>query len=148
MRFSNLQIVFQEVPGEISLALSISGCPFKCPGCHSSETWSPVYGEVLDIDVLLDKYAELITCVVFYGGEWQSVELQENLCKVKARGLKTCLYTGSNKPIRSLLPHLDFIKVGRWIQSYGGLGSPTTNQRLYRVDGGVLEDLTHLFMEK
>lgn len=148
MRFSNPQIVFQEVPDEISLALSISGCPFKCEGCHSSETWSPAYGEPLDMDRLLAKYASLVTCVLFYGGEWQPRALEECLIKAKRLNLKTCLYTGSNKPVRSLLPFLDFIKVGRWIESLGGLDSPTTNQRFYGVQGGVLTDLTYLFTEK
>ena len=148
MRFSNPQIVLQEVPGEISLALSISGCPFKCPGCHSSETWSPIYGEPLDLDALLDKYAQLITCVLFYGGEWQPEALKLALQRCKSRGLKTCLYTGSNKPVRSALPYLDFIKIGRWVQSLGGLDSPTTNQRFYRIDSGMLTDVTYLFTEK
>lgn len=148
MNFSNAQVVFQEVPGEISLALSISGCPFHCKGCHSADTWNPAYGEPLDIDHLLSKYGALVSCVLFYGGEWRSQELKQVLTKCRQTGLKTCLYTGSNKPIKALLPYLDFIKIGRWIEAYGGLDSPTTNQRFYRVDGELLTDLTHLFTEQ
>lgn len=148
MNYSNAQVVLQEVPGEISLALSISGCPFKCKGCHSQQTWNPGFGEPLDLGSLLAKYGQLVTCVLFYGGEWYSQELKQHLIQCKQAGLKTCLYTGSNKPIKALLPYLDFIKVGRWIESYGGLESPTTNQRFYRVDDQLLTDFTHLFKEQ
>lgn len=34
-KYVDYDIVFQEVPGEVSLALNISNCPFKCEGCHS-----------------------------------------------------------------------------------------------------------------
>lgn len=148
MNYSNAQVVFQEVPGEISLALSISGCPFKCKGCHSSETWNPAYGEPLELNRLLSKYGQLVTCVLFYGGEWRPQELIQHLIQCRQVGLKTCLYTGSNKPIRALLPYLDFIKIGRWVEGNGGLESPLTNQRFYRVDAPLLTDLTHLFMEQ
>lgn len=36
--FSKTILTFQDVPNEISLALSISGCQLKCKGCHSSFT--------------------------------------------------------------------------------------------------------------
>lgn len=148
MRYSNLQVVFQEVPGEISLALSISGCPIHCKGCHSQQTWNPGYGEVLDIEAVLAKYGSLITCVLFYGGEWNSIDLIPMLETIRSKGLKTCLYTGANKPIKKLLPYLDFIKVGRWIEQYGGLTSPTTNQVFYKVDAdGNLIDHTFIFKE-
>lgn len=35
MKYSDAQVVFAEVPDEITLAISISGCPNRCPGCHS-----------------------------------------------------------------------------------------------------------------
>lgn len=148
MKFSYPQVVLQEVPGEISFAISISGCPIKCAGCHSQETWNPNFGDTLDINSLLDKYENYVTCVLFYGGEWHPAELKIALLNVRARGLKTCLYTGSNKPIKALLPYLDYIKIGRWVASYGGLSSPTTNQRFYKIVDGLLLDQTHLFQQE
>ena len=44
MFYSYPQEVLQEVPGEISLALSISGCPLRCKGCHSTETYKTDFG--------------------------------------------------------------------------------------------------------
>ena len=29
------QVVFAEIPDEVSLAINISCCPHRCPGCHS-----------------------------------------------------------------------------------------------------------------
>ena len=48
MRYSGLQIVFQEIPNEISLAIHFTGCPLKCKGCHSNDLWSPASGYDLD----------------------------------------------------------------------------------------------------
>ena len=71
MRVASFDIVFQEIPGEVTLALNLSGCPCHCPGCHSQHLWEDV-GEPLDeplLDGLLDRYASQITCVCFMGGD-------------------------------------------------------------------------------
>ena len=39
MRIFNYDIVFQEVPDEMSLCITVCGCPLKCDGCHSPHTW-------------------------------------------------------------------------------------------------------------
>ncbi|WP_231731034.1 4Fe-4S cluster-binding domain-containing protein [Lacimicrobium alkaliphilum] len=41
------QICFQEVPDEVSLAFTITGCPLACAGCHSRDTWDPDKGRRL-----------------------------------------------------------------------------------------------------
>ena len=35
LRYTNTDIVFQELPDEVTLAVNLSGCPCRCPGCHS-----------------------------------------------------------------------------------------------------------------
>ena len=35
LRFVNYDLVFQEIPDEVTLALNISNCPNRCDGCHS-----------------------------------------------------------------------------------------------------------------
>ena len=37
-------VVFQEIPGEVTLALNLSGCPNRCAGCHSPHLWEEVGG--------------------------------------------------------------------------------------------------------
>ena len=137
MKFSYPQIVLQEVPGEISLALSISGCPLNCKGCHSKETFNLDFGQELNTDVidfLLKKYKH-VSCILFYGGEWLIDELEFFLKYIKDKGLKTCLYTGMEltyfKP--EFLKNLDYIKVGRYIEKLGGLNEPTTNQKFIKL---------------
>lgn len=133
MFYSYPQEVLQEVPGEISLALSISGCPLRCKGCHSQETYKKDFGKELteqELDRLLKKHKH-ISCVLFYGGEWEIDTLTNYLIKIKNKGLKTALYSGFELDFFSneFLKHLDFIKVGSYIEELGGLGSENTNQR-------------------
>jgi anaerobic ribonucleoside-triphosphate reductase activating protein len=47
LNFTAEQIVFQEVPDEVSLAFTISGCPLGCKGCHSADSWSENSGLAL-----------------------------------------------------------------------------------------------------
>jgi len=133
MYYSYPQIVLQEVPGEISLALSISGCRLNCKGCHSSFTFNSTYGEELTNDIMnyLIKKHKHISCILFYGGEWESNRLIELIELINSYSLKVCLYTGLNlnEISHTLLSKLDFIKTGRYIEELGGLGNNTTNQK-------------------
>lgn len=149
MYFSHPQIVLQEVPGEISLALSISGCPLACQGCHSAFTWSPTYGEELTVarfDQLLSRYHGLASCVLFYGGEWDPT-LGERFSQARLRGYRLCLYSGleMHELAPGLIRQLDYLKTGRWVRELGGLDSPATNQRFYRRSGASWDDMTHHF---
>ncbi|SHF88735.1 hypothetical protein SAMN05444364_11530 [Prevotella scopos JCM 17725] len=40
LRYINTDIVFQEFPDEVTLAINISGCPCRCPACHSQFLWA------------------------------------------------------------------------------------------------------------
>jgi anaerobic ribonucleoside-triphosphate reductase activating protein len=143
MNFSYPQIVLTEVPGEISLALSISGCPFKCKGCHSKETWNKYFGEKLTIDKLnsiIEKNRH-ISCVLFYGGEWDKEELKKYLKFIKNKGLKTALYSGMNTMLSDLEPLLDYYKIGEYIQHLGGLEYKRTNQKLYMKDNSTWKNI-------
>ena len=153
---SDFQITTQDVPDEIALAISISGCPLRCKNCHSAFTWDPKFGEILtdelmEILIQKNKYA---SCVLFYGGEWQLERLLELIQIVKNHNLKVCLYTGlildeikATKP--KLLEVLDYIKVGRYIEELGGLNKKTTNQKLFKIEksGKNLIDWTNKFFQ-
>lgn len=139
-------IVFQEVPGEISLCFSITGCNIGCKGCHSTELWNEDIGADLDahsFSTWLKKYNGLISCVVFFGGEWQPEHLITLLLIAKKNKLKTCLYTGQKYLDLNISQHLDFLKTGAWHPNLGGLESLTTNQRFINVKTG--ENLNYLF---
>jgi anaerobic ribonucleoside-triphosphate reductase activating protein len=155
MYYSYPQIQFQEVPDEISLSLSISGCNLHCKGCHSKETWNPHFGKELTDDELrrLLNRNKYISCVLFYGGEWVLDELEEKIDLIRKEypHLKICLYTGRELDYfnEDFLKKLDYIKVGPYIEHLGGLASETTNQRFYVLkDGKVIEDKTSWFHKK
>ena len=49
--------IFLEVPSEISLGVSITGCTIHCYGCHSRELWEDK-GNPLTIEKLQEKYSK------------------------------------------------------------------------------------------
>ncbi len=148
MYLNNFQVVLQEVPGEISLCFSISGCTLRCKGCHSSFLWKEGTGSLLTVErfeALLDKYGALATCVLFMGGEWHPKELVDFLGTAKKKGYKTCLYTGQEKVQKAVLQQLTWIKTGKWEAALGGLGSKSTNQKFIEVKTNKVYN--HLFIK-
>lgn len=129
--------VFSEVPGEISLGISISGCQIHCQGCHSRELWEDK-GTTLTIDELqrlLDKH-QGITCLCLLGGEADIDSLIELFMYAHKR-VKTAWYCGLDiipKDKIGILQYLDFCKLGHYDQELGALASPTTNQRFYKIE--------------
>ena len=130
MYFYSKNIVFQEVPNEISLSFSIAGCPNNCKNC----SWKNCDKKesLLDKDLylsFLNKYKSLATCVLFLGGEWVKETLIDFLKTAKDYGYKTCLYTGKNDVSNEIKEQLDYLKVGPYIEELGGLASEKTNQK-------------------
>lgn len=149
LKYTHYDIVFQEVHNEITLVFNISGCPYKCEGCHSKYLWDYV-GNYLsdDIDNIVKKYEGMITCVCFMGGDQNLTELNDLLININSTyKLKTCLYSGNDDIhiFDSILQHLDYIKIGRYIESFGGLDNETTNQRFYKINNCKLNDITQEF---
>ena len=99
LRYLDSQIYVKEIPDEISLGISISGCPIHCPECHSKHTWDGNKGAILDIpefNRIFYPNQRLISCIFFYGGEWDSAWLIPIIQELKLRGFsqKMGLYTG------------------------------------------------------
>ncbi|RUO36384.1 anaerobic ribonucleoside-triphosphate reductase activating protein [Aliidiomarina sanyensis] len=143
IRYSEEQVVWLEVPGETTLAYTITGCTVGCRGCHSVETWPAHRGEILSERYLaaqLARYRGLITCVLFLGGEWYPRQLLQLLKQVKNEGLKTCLYTGLESIDESLKEQLDYLKLGPWMAERGGLENRGSNQRFINLRTGMTEN--------
>ena len=71
LRYADYDIVFQEIPDEVTLAINLSNCPNHCKGCHSAYLMEDI-GEPLteeSLSTLLGKYGKAITCVCFMGGD-------------------------------------------------------------------------------
>lgn len=147
--------VFSEIPSEISLGISITGCTIKCPGCHSRDLWidNGIPLTTQHLDSLLKNH-QGITCLLLLGGEHDIDSLTE-LFMYAHNKVKTAWYCGLDEIPEGhsgILEHLDYIKLGHFDKKLGGLDSPTTNQRLYKVykpDGyeyGIAcKDITSLF---
>jgi len=148
MYYFDFQVVFKEVPGEISLCFSISGCPLKCEGCHSPHLWKEGFGTKLtenNYKKLLEKYNQYATCVLFMGGEWYENKLIQLLQIAKSYNYKTCLYTGKKEVSGKISNELTWLKTGEWIAGLGGLNDQNTNQKF--IDIKTNTNQNHLFIK-
>lgn len=137
LKYVDTKVVFAEVPNEISLAISISGCPCHCKGCHSSYLAEDI-GEELTIETL-DKLITKnkgITCVLFMGGDSDPKEIDKLAAYVKGvfSELKVAWYSGKDSPDAIVdLENFDFIKLGPYKEEFGPLNKRTTNQKFYKL---------------
>lgn len=137
MKYVCSEVVFQELPDEITLAINISGCPIRCPDCHSKYLWEDV-GEVLTTEVLesLINKNPGITAICFMGGDSDTNEII-NLAKyVKLNNLAVGWYSGKQTVPNEVLNNLryfDYIKVGPYIKEKGPINNKNTNQILFEV---------------
>ena len=150
MNLISKQVVFSEVPNEVSLSFFISWCNINCKGCHSKDSWDSNKWEELSKKILsdyIDEYEGLITTVLFLWGEWEHENLVILMKEVKKRNLKTALYTwlALGRVNIELLSLLDYIKVGPYIEQYGPLNKKTTNQRFFDLKNN--KDLTYTFFK-
>jgi anaerobic ribonucleoside-triphosphate reductase activating protein len=154
LKYVNTGIVFQEVPDEVTLAINISNCPCRCPGCHSRYLWDDI-GLPLDTDAIddfIEKDGQDITCIAFMGGDSdpKGVDLLAQYVHEEYPHLRVAWYSGRTV-ISPLIQKNDFdyIKIGPFIRHLGPLKRPTTNQRLYRQnDQGEFEDITARFWKR
>ncbi|MBP5516478.1 MAG: anaerobic ribonucleoside-triphosphate reductase activating protein [Bacteroidales bacterium] len=150
LKFLNNDIVFQEIPDEVVLAVNLTGCPCRCPGCHSPYLWADI-GEPLTyaaVDALVSGCNSNITCLAFMGGDADAAAVNDIMHYVRGRypSLHTAWYSGRTILSQAInLKNFDYIKLGPYLAHLGALRCTTTNQRLYYVIDGRLEDMTHRF---
>ena len=137
MKYVDAKVVFAEIPDEITLAINISGCPVRCPDCHSKYLWEDI-GESLNRDSLysLINSNKGITCVAFMGGDSDVDYMQTLFYSVKSKypNLKVAWYSGVDRLLTNVdTEYLDYIKVGPYIKDSGPLNNHNTNQRMYKV---------------
>lgn len=149
LKVASFDIVFQEIPGEVTLALNLSNCPCHCLGCHSPHLAEDIGEEVNEelLDDLTGRYKGLITCVAFMGGDAEPEEVARWAAYLKDGGLSTAWYSGRmNMPKDEKA--FDYVKLGPYIEALGGLKSEKTNQRLYKREDDSWIDITSVFWKK
>ena len=62
--------------------------------------------------------------------------------------IKTALYSGRQYVEGIMYDIFDYVKVGPYMEDYGPLNNPKTNQRLYMCSGQSITDITNKFWEK
>lgn len=154
LKYVNTGVVFQEIPDETTLSINISGCPNRCPGCHSRYLWENI-GTVLDtdsIDAFVEEYHGDFTCVCFMGGDNDPKEVERLALYIRHNHprFKVGWYSG-----KQYFPHhidrnsFDYIKLGPYIAHLGSLKERTTNQRIYRKTAtDDFDDITERFWKK
>ena len=154
LKYVNTGIVFQEIPDEVTLAINISNCPCRCPGCHSHYLWEDI-GLPLDTDAIddfVEKYGRDITCIAFMGGDAdpKGINLLAQYIHEEFPQFKVAWYSGRLRiPAGIRKSDFDYLKIGPYIRHLGPLNKPTTNQRLYSLqEDGSLKDITYRFWRK
>lgn len=150
LKYYNYDIVFQEVPDEVSLAINITNCPVKCRACHSPHLCENIGGE-LNSKVLSDivsQYDKAVTCVCLMGGDGDRASVAKAAKYIReSLHKKVAWYSGRNE-MPSDLTDFDYVKLGGYDMSRGGLSSESTNQRMYRIDAGKPVDITDRFWKR
>ena len=149
LKYVDTKIVFQEIPDEITLAINISGCPCHCEGCHSPYLAEDI-GEFLTTEAInkLIKKNKGISCICFMGGDSRpdGVNYFAKWTKHYNPNVKIAWYSGRQELSKDInLKYFDYIKLGPYKEEFGPLNSRTTNQRMYKVHNGELEDITSKF---
>lgn len=137
-------IVMEEIPHKVTLALEISNCQGNCIGCHSpflrEDIGEELTPEVID-RLIADNFG--VNCVLLLGEGKDPETLREMARQIRQRhpDVETALYSGRVAVEDELFDLFDFVKVGPYIKEFGPLNNPGTNQRLYHHR----EDITSIF---
>lgn len=143
-------VVMEEIPSRVSLAVDITGCRGNCPGCHSPFLRKDI-GEELTPDIIDGLVASNfgVDCFLFLGEGHDEEALLALARHIRERhGLEVALYTGREEVPDSFWKAFDYIKLGPYIEHLGPLSSPSTNQRLYKVTGSIRTNITSLLRQK
>jgi len=160
IKYHDAMVVFEEIPNEITLAINITNCPCKCPGCHSKFLWEDV-GTLLttdELDRLIEKN-DGITTVCFMGGDAEPEFiniLAEYVHEVKH--LKVGWYSGRDYYYKNVnFNWFDYIKLGHYDEKLGPLNNKNTNQKLFKLTHSKIDektkkiefnDITNMFWKK
>ena len=100
------------------------------------------------VDCMLSRQKHEVTCLSLMGGDAQPQEVDRLAHWLREHHPRLKIAWWSGRSLLSpqvSLSNFDYIKLGPYLKHLGPLKSRTTNQRLYRVVGGALHDITSRF---
>ena len=127
-------IVMEEIPHRVTLAVEVSNCQGNCPGCHSPFLRKDIGEELTPFkidEMIADNFG--VNCFLFLG-EGNDPDALLNLARYIKKvypAIEIALYSGREKVSEEISSLFDYVKVGPYIESLGPLNNPNTNQRLY-----------------
>ena len=151
VKYTEIEVVFEEIPDKISLAIAISNCPFRCKGCHSEYLRDDV-GTLLTVEELkkLIERNKGVNCILFMGdgNDMEEICKLADFVKSNYSMVSTAIYSGYDTILPVYLKVFDYIKTGKYNENLGPISKKTTNQRLYRITNNTSTDITTLFWKE
>ena len=159
-------VTLNEIPNKIAYFIELGNCQNRCAGCHSPHLQQPLSpNEMTPVDTIVDDAAQALqkgaqACVVM-GGTTNDIEDDTLVYLLKSIGyfFPVCLYSGDDdeehdKGIAEA-GLCRWLKTGSYKEELGGLTSPTTNQRFYRLEAqyvlghtNLLERINTIFVDE
>ena len=127
-------IVIEEIPDRVTLAVEISNCRGNCPGCHSpflkKDIGEELTPQIID-SLIADNFG--VTCFLFLGEGKDTDALMRLARHIKETypSIETAVYSGRESVEEEFYELFDYVKTGPFIEARGPLNNPDTNQRLY-----------------
>ena len=127
-------VVLEEIPGRVSLAVEISNCRGRCPGCHSPFLQADI-GEELTADVadalLAANYGVNCFLLLGEGNDREALFALARHLRAAWPALELAVYSGRPEVEPEFHTLFDYVKTGPYREECGPLNKRTTNQRLY-----------------
>lgn len=163
-------ITLTEIPDRISYFIELGNCSKHCPNCHSPYLSDTVISppDLAGVGRMVEHAAERgADAIVLMGGTTNGISDDDLITILSTLSciLPVCLYSGSDdaehdKTIAQK-SGVTWLKTGSYQEERGGLSSPSTNQRFYKLTdrfvadhkGNIIKkdtifhDLTHLFQK-
>ena len=140
-------VVLEEIPDRVTLAVEISNCQGNCIGCHSpflkKDLGKELTPEVIDA-LLKDNFGVSCFLLLGEGSDPEALRAVGRYRESAYPKLERALYSGREEVEDDLMSLFDYVKVGPYKKEFGPLNERTTNQRLYYHR----EDITSRFWRK
>ncbi|NLZ20204.1 MAG: anaerobic ribonucleoside-triphosphate reductase activating protein [Bacteroidales bacterium] len=144
-------IVLEEIPDRVTLAVEISNCRGSCPGCHSPflklDLGEELTPEAVD-RLIADNFGVDCFLLLGEGNDLQALlGIAEHLRRHHPE-IRRAVYSGRPQVEPEVYAAFDYVKVGPYVEELGPLNKPTTNQRLYYHGEDITFRFWHRGLEK